>query len=199
VSFGTAIVVNWIVTLGLLLVSTATALVLGWRGNFDLRTWRYIKLISTLLGAVGVVVFLSNFELTITKSTADESEHRRLLEFIETKSRILEKIALSCGDRQSEVCNLALSANGVTSYIDIRDGKDFQSVGPMPSDAGGQAFADDIRQRIRDMNESLAFTRDVRTVLSNSNREALLFVGQICIVLALAGSAGETAFQLRSS
>lgn len=198
-SFGAAIAVNWALMLGLLLTSTIAALALGWSGSLSLTTWRFIKLLSNVFGAVGMVVFISNVELAIRSTTSDKATHRRLLEFIETKSRIHEQIAISCGNHNDELCNLARLANQSIVYLYIRDGKNFPMIGPAPSDTDGQRFYKDVLGRVQDMNETNDFATGVGAVLSDSSRVPLLLFGQFLIIIAAAGSVGEAAFQLRES
>lgn len=198
-SFGTSLLVNWALMLSLLLVLTSLAVYLGWRRRFDLITWRSIKLLSTLLGAIGALVFFSNFELAVRQTTAGAAQQRRVLEFIEAKSRILQQIALSCDEAPTELCGLAQSANGALNYIYIRDNSHLPQIGPIPKDPSGRAFIEDIQKRIKDINDSTSFANEIRPMLPENRRLGFLFLAQLLIIFALAGAAGEAAFQLQDA
>jgi hypothetical protein len=176
----------------------------GWRKFKTLTFWRAIKLISAALGFFGIVLLLVNFDVTARARFVDKAKEELLLNYIEAKSFISVTMAATCS-RSLEVvhdkstCWDMKNADGQLSIEDVRTGRHFRPIVNWQKNPEIEEFIKQLNQRIDYMNALMPLPEDRYMLFTDDRRPWLFVIAALLLTIALAGSVGEAAFQLRQS
>ncbi|PYV64598.1 MAG: hypothetical protein DMG97_34440 [Acidobacteria bacterium] len=82
------------------------------------------------------------------------------------------------------------------SWLDLRDGRPFHTVVNWQHNPDIDEFIKEVNRRLDDINANIPAARAAESFLSVERRIKVLMIALILIILSLAGSIGEAAYQL---
>ena len=199
----TFVLIAWAIIAFLAIGTIGSSLILGYRQKGDLVTWRKRKLYSAVLGVVGLALLLVNFDQSVRAMTLGTAREHAVLVYIDIKAIILEKLAELCGEIGSEnrklTCFDLRMANQSIIHPRLRDGQPYDLMTNWQKNSELEEF---YKQLNRDLEYLNSFIKDPKmhdSVISNEGRLKLSILAAILIIIAVAGSVGEAAFQLRQA
>lgn len=187
---------------GAIALSIATlATVLGYMKVGSLVTWRSIKLASNFSGLIGIGLLLMNFETQIRRGFSGEISMDAALTFIEVKTLVLEEMAAKCSDRvqpeAERLCTDLRHIHSLQHYAYVRDSKPLPLLREDQYSTAAHPFLKRVNTAIEQINMFAKRPEDQWELISTKSRPKVLLCAAILLALAVAGSVGEAAFQLR--
>jgi hypothetical protein len=196
-SFSTFVYTAWIVIGVLALVLVVAALTLGLLHKFSVKFWRKVKLATALLGVFGLFFLLINFERIARDTFFEEAKHLSFLEFLDMKFFIAQSTAKAClTPSRREACDYMRNLDGVMSFIDMRDFNELPTIENWTFDSSLDDFVSDVNSRVDAINLFMPTKNRYYKILSTESRIIITLFGVLCIIIAMAGSVGDAAFQL---
>jgi hypothetical protein len=182
-----------------LLVATAFAQGISSRSKLTALDWRERKLISTFLSSVSLVLFILSFDQLVRGAGQTESRAYLQDKFLELKLLTNFERTMACApDRSSNNC-LTWRGIDISYQMDfLRQGQKLRSL----FDYEIKIIPDEQRNRIEGLVSELNLTMpsaSSRSFLSPVNRLTLAFGAIFALILSVAGSLGEAAFQYRQA
>jgi hypothetical protein len=122
---------QWLIFIALAIVSVGTAMFFGWRGRGTLVFWRKVKVMSSLLGLIGLFFLLLNLESSARQSV--DARNIQFLEFLDVKIRLTQKIGEWCKrgeqDEQGKLTCFDLhNMDNIINFVTVRDGTQLRAV-----------------------------------------------------------------------
>jgi hypothetical protein len=184
-------------------------LLIGWgivearKGNPEhLVGWRWVKVISAMLGVVGLVILLANIDKTIRDMIGGKAREVAYRDYFDLKIYIAKHVSAVCSheheslEAKNECGDVKNIDNGV-QWLNIRDGVLYPELKwpPLPSKETKE-FRDTVNRRLASINEMIPAATTADSVFEGERRINFLFVAGVLVVLALAGSISEAVYQL---
>jgi hypothetical protein len=171
----------------------------GYNGKGTLIEWRATKLRSTLISAVGIFLLLLNFETVMRHGFSGDPTPQAVLSFVHAKARVLEEMSIRCGKglEDNRPCSDLRQINGILAFPYVVEGKKFPILQKDQWAPELSAFMDDLKKVTDGANLFVRNPDDQWELLSRDARSKLLLLAAVLLVIALAGSVGEAAYQLR--
>lgn len=177
------------------------AFFLGYRKVGSTRRWRCIKLVSNFAGLVGIGLLLMNFEATLRQGFSGGPTMDAVLTFIEAKTQVLEEMAVTCGDQArtnaERLCADLRHMHRLQHYTSVRDGKPLPLLREDQYSSEARPFLKRLNAAIEQVNLFAKRPEDQWELVSREGKSKLLLGAALFLALAVAGSIGEAAFQLR--
>lgn len=195
------IYIVWIVAIAIASIMIAWALYSGLHQRKDLVYWRKIKLGSAGFAIVGLFLFLMNFEKTVRDSIGAKNKEYNYAAFVDLKFYVLNQLITACArdkdGRQAELtCFDLRNVDKGLSWGDVRDGKPLHTVVNWQHNPDIDEFVSEVNRRLDDINAHNPVARAAESFLSVDSRIKVLMTALILMILSLAGSIGEAAYQL---
>jgi len=176
----------------------------GLRLQYDLIFWRRIKLFSSCLGVIGLVLLLLNLEKTVRDTLGGRSKELALADFYETKFFTTQYVSIVCSHKNDSLeakndCWDATNADNTVSSYNILNFKPYTPMNYPPKSsrsAETDKFIEDLNERLSQINQLIPEAANAGTFFSDENRIKFLLLAAILITFSLAGSIGESAYQL---
>ncbi len=182
---------------------------IGWavsearKGNPEhLVFWRSVKLVSAILGIIGLVILAVNIEKTVRDTVGGKAREYVFREFFDLKLYTAKHVSIVCSRENDSTeakyeCGDARNIDNALTSLNIRD---FTPYGPfnwprLPSQ-DTKKFMDEVNRRVSFINGAMPTAATADSFLSDEQRINFLFVAALVVVLALAGSIGESLYQL---
>jgi cytochrome bd-type quinol oxidase subunit 1 len=180
---------------GFCLIGVAFAAGLGQRRN--LLFWRRVKLVSTTLTVIGLVLLLLNFEKTVREMT--NPKDYVLNAFIDLKFYLANRIASACGGQpKSEQAKLTcfdvLNIDRQVSFLNLREAKELALITNWQRNPEIDELVAEVNRRVEHINPAIREMGST-TILDPMVRVNLLMLCVLLVIISLAGSIGEAAFQ----
>jgi hypothetical protein len=178
------------------------ALYLGLRRKWTLLDWRITKLASALLGSVGILMLLLNFEKSVHDSLIEKGKALSYQEYVDTKLFILQNLIIACtkdeADKQNaRACSDYRSIDGQVQSVYVRNSFKVGPFEPSKYSSEIKEFILELNRRLEMVNFTLPPANEDKEMVSTDTRLHLLMLGVLLVTLAIAGSVGEAAFQVR--
>ncbi len=195
------IYIVWIVAIAIALTMIGIALYAGLRQKKDLVYWRTIKLGSAVFAIVGLLLFLMNFDKTVRDSIGAKAKEYNYAAFVDLKFYVLNQVDAACArekeSRQAELtCFDLRNVDKGLSWLDLRDGRPFHTVVNWQHNPDIDEFIKAVNRRLDDINANIPAAQAAESFLSVERRINVLMIALILIIMSLAGSIGEAAYQL---
>jgi hypothetical protein len=164
--------------------------------------WRFIKLASSVLSIVGLVLLLVSFEQTVRDSMRAGSKEWVQDRFLEVKFIIERERAVACARQDTssqDACKLLDNINNGIVIDYIRSGRGISLV--TDRQLGNKlpiSWQKDLNRVIEQMNGSITLAASKPT-FSIETRIRIAMLAVIVLILSLAGSVGEAAYQYRQA
>lgn len=168
----------------------------------SIKRWRLIKLGSSVIGVVGLVLLLISFEQTVRDSMRSSSKEWVQDRFLEIKFLIEQERAVACArlDTSSrESCQALDNINRGILIDHIRNGKGIKSVtdwqlgNKLPS-----SLQSELNRIIDQINNALPLAAS-KPIFSIETKIQIAMLAVFVLILSLAGSVGEAAYQYRQA
>lgn len=163
--------------------------------------WRRVKLGSAVLGVVGLGPLLLSLDQLVRDSTRVQSREYSMDRFYEAKFLLAHQLAVTCGrdsrDAQEGCKDLQNIDNGF-NMITVRDGVQLSPVTTWQRRPAVEPIAERLNSLVADINRTSPAGVD-RSLLSVERRIQVAWFAAMLVTLAIAGSVGEAAFQLRQA
>ncbi len=189
--------------LAVLLIGGAFILGLRDTKSSSLRKWRFRKLLSAVLGVVGLLLLLMNFERVVREGIQDDSREYALSEFLDARFYATYHAALACANKdKSEGAKLTcfdIDQSWRQFYQSrLRDSTPFSRITNWQGNPDILEFAERMNRHIDHLNRTLPVATTPST-FSKKNQFAIVMLATILVIVALAGSVGEAAYQYRQA
>jgi hypothetical protein len=206
-SISLSVLVFWVVAAIMATVTISAAIYAGYRRQYGLLFWRRAKFISACLGIVGLALLLLNIEKAIRDSVVVPSKALALGLFYDTKFLTSQFAARVCsheqeGDQAKLQCSDATNLDRALRPADALNPEAYSQISYPPFWQTSPTVSEDYRTVLRRVNDRFSLIRTVipsaaeQSLLTEERRIGLFFVATVLIILALAGSIGEAAYQL---
>jgi hypothetical protein len=194
----------WIFAVVFALTLIGSALLVGLRGEWSVSRWRMIKLFSALLGAVGIVMLLLNFEATVRNAIVEKGKEYAFAEFLDLKFFITQAVVLACAkdqtiERNRLTCFDFKNIDGQVSSYWVRTSKGINKITNWQYNSGIEEFVAEVNRRLAYINNALPPADEDREIVSSKTRIDLLMLAVLLVTTAIAGAVGDAAFQVRLS
>jgi len=178
------------------------ALWLGLRRQWSQFDWRVTKLLSALLGAVGIAMLLANFEKTTYDSLIDKSKRYAFAEFLDTKFFIAHSLSIACArdqgiEKNRLTCFDYKNIDGQVSSFWVRNSIPFKEITNWQRNPEIDEFVVEVNRRLKNINDAMPPFEESTEIISDTYRAHFLILSAFLVTIAIAGSVGEAAFQLR--
>lgn len=191
---------QWLLFAVLLAFLVLWAVAIAKRDLWDALRWRFVKLVATALGVVGLAVFFVNIELTARESIWGDADRMLAQEFLDTKLLITREMIKHCQhggvpNADKNTCWDITNLDGQIHRLNIETRKPFRTLENWQNNPAISDLVDDLNRRISLMNSLIPKGRESFSVLTGERRLKFMFLAGLAIVLALAGSIGEAYYQ----
>jgi hypothetical protein len=177
-----------------------TSVYLGLKGKGTLAEWRGAKFVATLVGFIGFLLLLTNFDKTL-RDVFVKTRELAYRDFVDLKLLVSNKVAIACvnEDQSQETKNHCFDYQNIDKQIlfqILEDKKTFSLIKNWQGVPSLQPFVDEVNRRLVAINEAIVTARDADSVV-DEYKINILMLALLLVAGSLAGSAGEAAYQLR--
>jgi hypothetical protein len=191
----------WAIVGTVTFVSIGVALYLGLRGRGTALGWRVVKLASNFSGVIGILFLMLTLENVARQGFVGEIPSERILAFIQLRSLVLAEMAMTCPKGESTPSRACSQLKGFaqsSDWIEVRDRMSLTVIRHKEQyDPSLSGFFDQYNFLVQQVNLYAERKEDRYPTMSQVTRINLFLLAGLFMALALAGSIGESAFQLR--
>ena len=190
--------------LAVALVAIGIALGLGFSRKGSLLRWRWAKFISAILGSIGIVMLLFNFEKTVRDIVVKNTRDYVFEEFVDIKFFIAQKLILACSKDQAVeqnklTCFDYRNIDGQVSLLHVRAPIAFNKIVNWQRNPAIDDFVSELNRRLEIINQAFPVLVEDRSIISNEARINMVAIAILLVIGAVACSAGEAAYQIRAT
>jgi hypothetical protein len=170
----------------------------------DLVFWRTMKLYSSCLGLVGLLLLLVNFEKTVRDAIGGKSKEYAYAEFIDLKFFVTLHVSSVCAhEKESQEAELhCFDVKNIDLQVlsdNLRDSKPYRLIVNWQKNPKIDEFIEEVNRRLEALNRTIPVAASEESFLGTQTRINLLIISVLLVIFALAGSIGEAAYQLRQA
>lgn len=194
----------WTIALGLAVGVISFAAITAYKSTpIATRNWRIVKVISSILGLVGLVLLLLNFEQLVRDIIIGKSRSYAQIEFYEAKFLITHRKSLACAkdmstDRAKSTCADFENIDQLISADKLRSGSAFGLIRNWQKNPELDQTILELNEHLTDIDRSLRVT-SWESAFSDIARIRIAMISVILVILGIAGSIGESIFQYRQT
>jgi hypothetical protein len=177
------------------------ALYLGLTQRYGLLFWRKIKLASSLFAVIGLVLLILNFEKVVRDTVGGKSRDYAFAEFVDLKFYIARELALLCAnaDKSPEAqrnCDEAINLDKYARPHHIRNSTKYGRMQHWDGNDATVQLVENANRYFARIDSALPAAALTESFIDDDKRMGLLVLAIILVILSIAGSVGEAAFQL---
>jgi len=173
---------------------------MGLAGKGTMAKWRGVKFTATLVGCIGFLLLLINFDKTL-RDVFNRSRESAYRDFVDLKLLVSKREAIACvnEDESQETRNHCFDYRNIDNQLrfqTLEDKKTFSTIKNWQGVASLQPFVDEVNRRLETINSGIVSARDADSIFDTYKTD-ILMLALLLVTGSLAGSAGEAAYQLR--
>lgn len=201
------ILILWGITLIIAIATIGWSVYAGFRQYYSLVFWRTAKFYASVLGIIGLSFLLLNIEKTIRDSLGAKAKELALIDFYETKFFTTQFVSIICSheneSRQAQLdCFDARNTDNLVSTYNIENHKPYLKMEFPNKQARSKQidnFFEEVNIRLSNINTLIPETGNAASFFSDEHRIKFLHLAAILLSLSIAGSVGESAYQLKQA
>lgn len=173
----------------------------AWRDGPECAVgWRAVKLTSTFVGLIGLGLAFISFEKVVREHNGNTARYLNE-EFLDLKFHTNHLMSVACAkdltnnDALNE-CRDFRQLDSSVSFIDIRDGRKLTPPKIWYENPNLEHHLKELAWRFKNINSAIDNAREPQLMSYETSVKVTLFA-LILIALAMAGSIGEAAYQLK--
>jgi hypothetical protein len=203
ISTNAFIIWYWVITLTIAIGLIGGAAIKGWRDGCEkLVWWRGVKLISSAIGVVGLILLLLNFE-TLVREMSSRSKAFVDDEFLEAKFYATHLKAVACSKDMSEAkarneCFDFTNIDNQISFARLREGREFSTITNWQRNPALTEAITTLNRKLAFINSAVASANE-RQFLAFDMRLSVAMLSTILVIVAVAGSIGDATYQYRQA
>jgi hypothetical protein len=213
ISLRTVVLAYWGFAILLATIAIPLTLRAAWRAQPSaLLNWRGVKAFSTFLGLIGFFLLALNFEQTVRASLTDDARRSIQSAFLSMKFKVLYERSIACSraqfdERAGQACfDFTYLDEAIDIYRDLQG--PFKTLSPWRRNivsGGGIQRVDDIGTVLSQVNNSLENMQnswaafELSPILKFEVRFWMSLVSLILVLIAVAGSLGESIYQYKQT
>lgn len=194
----------WCLALLIAVIAIGWSTYEGLNQRYDLIFWRTIKFYASCLGILGLVLLLLNMEKTIRDSIGGKSKELALINLYETRFFTTQYVSTTCAhkdeNRQAAIdCGEAINADNLVRSSFILNNQLYPTLGYQQMQYRSKetdAFIHEVNKRLSSINTLIPEAANGGSFFSDDTRTKFFLLASILLSLSIAGSIGESAYQL---
>jgi hypothetical protein len=201
------ILLFWCLALLIAVIAIGWSIYKGLNQRYDLLFWRTIKFYASCLGILGLVLLLLNMEKTIRDSIGGKNRELAFVNLYETRFFTTQYVSATCAHKEENKqaatdCDEARNADRLVSSSFILNNQFYPTLGYTQIQYRSketEAFIQKVNKRLSYINTLMPEAANTGSFFSDDTRIKFFLLASILLSLSIAGSIGESAYQLKQA